>query len=292
MKASSIRPQSSFWNAPSLFAGVTTLLVTIFLFARLVDQHRYVRSDDALVKAHYTPIQTKVPGIVKAIFVDEHDTVKKDQVLALIDRREYQSQHTQRLEIARSIQAQLENAQVDWKRSIGLYAKGIYSTAERDKALALYERRKAQIIAEQSSAEMALIRQEYAVIRAPEDGVIAVRSVSSGAMVKAGDPLFGVVYSSERWIEAKIKETDLHDVHLGENVQVEIDAIPDHNFQGKIQSLSPTTEGLQAPVIPDNGAGNFTKYVQWVPVKVSLALSPEERQMVRAGLSASIRIRR
>ncbi len=292
MNASSIRPQSSFWNAPNLFAGVAILLVTIFLFARLIDQHRYVRSDDALVQAHYTPIQTKVPGIVKSVFVDEHDTVKKDQVLALIDRREYKSQYSQRLEIARSIQAQLENAQIDWKRSVGLYAKGIYSTAERDKALALFERRKAQIIAEQSSAEMALINQEYAVIRAPADGVIAVRSVSSGTMVKAGDPLFGIVYSSERWIEAKIKETDLHDVHLGENVQVEIDAIPDRDFQGKIQSLSPTTEGLQAAVVPDNSAGNYTKYVQWVPVKVSLALSPEERKIVRAGLSASIRIRR
>ena len=292
MKVFSSRSHSSFWNAPNLFAGTCTLVVLILLAFHLFDQYRFIRSDDALVQAHFTPIETKVQGIVKSVLVDEHQSVKKGQVLALIDRREFNSTLGQRRETARAIDAELRNAKINWIRARNLFAKGHLSTQERDQSYTDYLKQKSQIEAQHAKSELALINLDYAEVRAPEDGVISVRSVSPGASVKSGDPLFGLVFSNERWVEARIKETDLHDVHLGKSVRVEIDAIPDRKFDGKIQSISPSTEGLEAALIPDNAAGNFTKYVQRVPVRISLDLSPDERQIVRAGLSANIRIRR
>jgi membrane fusion protein (multidrug efflux system) len=72
-----------------------------------------------------------------------------------------------------------------------------------------------------------------------------------------------------------------------------VDAIPGRTFAGKVEDLSPATEGEFGAVPPDPSAGNFTKYVQRVPVKIAFdRLSPEDNDKVRIGLSANVSLRR
>ena len=76
------------------------------------------------------------------------------------------------------------------------------------------------------------------------------------------------VVERDVWILANLKETQLAQVRVGQTVAVEIDAIPDHDFVGKVQSFQPGSGSTFALLPPDNATGNFTKIVQRVPVKI------------------------
>jgi membrane fusion protein (multidrug efflux system) len=143
-----------------------------------------------------------------------------------------------------------------------------------------------------ASVDTANLNIGYTEIKAPADGIIAGMAIEVGMMLDAGDPLYGFVYPETKWIDARIKEGDLPDLKVGEKAEVQVDAIPGKTFAGTIESIAPSTEGIEAAIPPDNGAGNYTKYVQRVPVRIALDLNPEEQEEMRVGLSAEVNIRR
>jgi membrane fusion protein (multidrug efflux system) len=70
------------------------------------------------------------------------------------------------------------------------------------------------------------------------------------------------------WVLANYKETQLAKMKKNQHVQIDVDAIPGHTFEGHIDSFSPGTGSAFALLPPDNATGNFTKIVQRVPVKI------------------------
>jgi membrane fusion protein (multidrug efflux system) len=294
-------------NKSALFAGVVCLLVFFVLIFHIIDQHRFIRSNDALVQGHFTTIGTRASGVISKVYVDENDVVKKDQILAEIDSKDYLNKLRRARAEHEAALTQVKVAEQDFVRAAYLFKRNDISAAVFDHAKSDYLQKKKLVERELAGTETAEINRDYTLIRAPAEGIIALRGTSVGDEVQVGDSLFGIVYPQEKWIEAKIKETDLGDLKIGEKVQVKIDALPGQTFQGKLISISPTSEGLDAPIPPDNSAGNFTKYVQRVAVKIALVPNEDEdedrkanerrhengdQDAVRIGLSADIRISR
>jgi membrane fusion protein (multidrug efflux system) len=279
-------------NKSAFFAGAVCLVVFVALIFHLIDQHRFIRSDDALIEAHFTTLSARVPGIVQKVFVDEHEHVFKNQVLAKIEPRDYAARSDQATATEASTNTELTTAREDLARAQILWQKHDLSQESYEHIQAHFQQEMEQVKANRALSKIAEINRDYTFIRAPEDGIIALRSANAGMEVQQGDPLFGIVYPKTKWVEAKIKETDLRDLKIGETVQVKIDAIPGKKFQGTLESISPSSEGLEATIVPDNGAGNFTKYVQRVAVRVALPDNAENLEAVRVGLSAQIRISR
>lgn len=77
------------------------------------------------------------------------------------------------------------------------------------------------------------------------------------------------VVTTQPWIVANFKETQLVKMQPGQEVEIKIDALSGRTFRGKIDSLSPASGAKFALLPPDNATGNFTKIVQRVPVKVT-----------------------
>ncbi|MDW7451017.1 HlyD family secretion protein, partial [Klebsiella pneumoniae] len=50
-----------------------------------------VKTDDARVDVEYSTIAPKVSGNIEEIYIKDHQTVKKGQLLARIDARDYQA---------------------------------------------------------------------------------------------------------------------------------------------------------------------------------------------------------
>ena len=65
-------------------------------------------------------------------------------------------------------------------------------------------------------------------------------------------------------------------MHLGDPVEIRVDAFPDRVWRGHVESISPATGAKYALLPPDNATGNFTKVVQRVPVRIALD-EPERR---------------
>jgi membrane fusion protein (multidrug efflux system) len=156
-------------------------------------------------------------------------------------------------------------------------------TARRDNASAA----KAQIAAAMSArdvlkaqvkvlqAQLKDARQQlgYNRIVAPVSGRVGKRSVEVGARVQPGQQLAAIV-QDDVWVVANFKETQLPGIVPGQEVKIDVDALPKHELVGRVDSFSPAS-GNQFALLPaDNATGNFTKIVQRVPVKITFA--PED----------------
>ncbi len=67
---------------------------------------------------------------------------------------------------------------------------------------------------------------------------------------------------------ANFKETQLDRVRPGQPVSIAIDAYPNHEFDGRVESIQPGTGVTFSLLPPQNATGNFVKIVQRVPVKI------------------------
>jgi len=156
-------------------------------------------------------------------------------------------------------------------------------TARRDNATAA----RAQIAAATSArdvlkaqvkvldAQLKDARQQlgYNQLVAPVSGRVGKRSVEVGARVQPGQQLAAIV-QDDVWVTANFKETQLPGLQIGQAVHVAVDALPDHELVGRVDSFSPAS-GNQFALLPaDNATGNFTKIVQRVPVKITF--KPED----------------
>jgi len=115
----------------------------------------------------------------------------------------------------------------------------------------------------------------YNRIVAPVAGRIGKKSIEIGARVQPGQQLAAIV-QDDVWVTANFKETQLPGLVPGQQVKVSVDALPDHELVGRVDSFSPAS-GNQFALLPaDNATGNFTKIVQRVPVKITFR--PEDLQ--------------
>ena len=111
------------------------------------------------------------------------------------------------------------------------------------------------------------------------------RSVREGLLVQAGTPLMSLVPTSDVWIEANFKETQLSGIHQGQKVEIELDAFPGQPLEGVVDSFSPATGAKFALLPPENATGNFTKIVQRVPVKITIPDQQALKGRLLPGLS-------
>ena len=145
---------------------------------------------------------------------------------------------------------------------------------------------------ENAKAQLSLakIDLEHTQIKAPLDGVIGNRGVQLGQLVRPGVALASLVQNSKIWVEANFKETQLEHMRLGQPVTIKVDAYPDLELTGKVDSFSPAS-GSEFSILPEeNATGNFTKIVRRVPVKIVFDAS-ENIQLLRPGLSAEVKVK-
>jgi HlyD family secretion protein len=78
-------------------------------------------------------------------------------------------------------------------------------------------------------------------VKAPQDGVVTIRSREDGEMVSVGTPLITVSRVDEVWLSVYVPEPQLGRVKLGQTASVKVDGI-ESMFTGKITFVSPEAE--------------------------------------------------
>jgi membrane fusion protein, multidrug efflux system len=146
-----------------------------------------------------------------------------------------------------------------------------------------------QVIAAAAQRDQAAYDLARTVVYAPTDGIIAqVDKLQKGQYVTAGTSLFSLI-GLNIWVDANFKETDLTYMRPGQEVTVDVDTYPDHNFKGIVSGISPGTGSEFAILPPQNATGNWVKIVQRVPVRVLLTTGPDDPPL-RSGMSATVEV--
>ncbi len=137
-----------------------------------------------------------------------------------------------------------------------------------------------------AALDMAQRNFDHTVLRAPMDGIATqVDQIQLGRFVPAGTPVFSVIDIANPWVDANPKESDFTYVSVGQPVELDVDAFPNHVFKGYVGSLSPGTGAQFAILPPQNATGNFVKVVQRVPVRIYFDKDDPFVKKLKAGMS-------
>ncbi len=206
--------------------------------------------------------------------------------IATADLKRYQSMS----DLARS-KKQLDDAVANEKqaRAQVAYAQSRLRSAQTaPKAVAAAEATVRELEAAVKKAEADVSDAETQLhdteLTAPFDGRITRKNVEQGAYVQAGESLAAVV-SSEYWIVANFKETQLTHMKPGQEVSIKVDAYPGKTYRGKVDSIQNGTGARFSAFPPENATGNFVKIVQRVPVKIVFDERPDPALAIGPGMS-------
>ncbi len=300
-------------------------------------------TDNAQVKQHLTPVNTRVQGFIKKIYFEEYQKVKKGDTLVVIEDIEYRLKVAQAeadyhnalvgknamyttinttqnnilvTDVAIDEQRiRLENAETDYKRYQELVKEEAVTPQQFDRVRTDYAATKAryeQLIRQKQSTslvkqeqtqrleqneaaiklaeaalELAKLNLSYTVILATTDGVTGRKEIHEGELVQQGQTLVTLVDGTEKWVIANYKETQTTNMHIGQKVKINVDAIPGVRFEGKISSISDATGSAYSIIPQDNSAGNFVKVEQRIPIRIEFTSEnkKENLERLRAGMN-------
>lgn len=146
----------------------------------------------------------------------------------------------------------------------------------------------AQVEVARAALALARLELSYTTVVAPRAGVMSKKTVAVGQMLAPGQALAQLV-TDGRWVTANFKETQITHMRVGQPVEIDVDAFPDHPLRGHVESFADGTGARFTLLPPDNATGNYTKVVQRVPVRVRLDDEPGGVAL-RAGLSVEVTV--
>lgn len=178
----------------------------------------YTSTVQAYVKNNIAP---QASMRIKDIKVEIGDFVKAGQVVAEMDAINLQQ-----------TRLQMVNDSTEYSRLEGLYEAGGLSKSDLDAMELKYN-------VSRSSYENLL---ENTVLLSPVDGVISARNYDKGDMFSLGQPIYTVEQITPVKLLVGISEVDYTKVHVGDKVDIAVDAFPGKTFQGSISRLYPTID--------------------------------------------------
>ncbi|NCH98760.1 HlyD family secretion protein [Cronobacter malonaticus] len=147
------------------------------------------------------------------------------------------------------------------------------------------EARQSQVEQARAQLQTAELNLSYTEVRAPFDGYVTKRNVQNGTLVQAGSALFSIV-SPNIWVVANFKESQLERMRPGDKVEISVDAFPDLELEGHVESIQQGSGSRFSAFPAENATGNFVKIVQRVPVKIVIDKGLENwNQPLPLGLS-------
>lgn len=319
-----------------------------YVCSRFIHLGNVVYTDNAQVKQHITPVNTRVPGFIKRICFDEYQPVKKGDTLVIIEDAEF------RLRLAQAeadlsnalagrsattigirttqnnlsvndagideVRVQMENARREWQRFEKLLKEDAVTQQQYDNVYTAYVAAKARydqvlrakhstslvkdeqthrlgqneatVRLAEAAVDLARLNLSYTVILATCNGVTGRKDIHEGQLVQPGQTMVDIVDSSDLWVVANYRETQLSRIRERADVEMTADAVPGIIYKGTVESISDATGAAFSMIPQDNAAGNFVKVEQRIPVRIRLqGNSPEVLKKLRAGFNIECKVK-
>jgi membrane fusion protein (multidrug efflux system) len=129
------------------------------------------------------------------------------------------------------------------------------------------------------------------VVRSKIDGVVDQTFIEKDEYVSAGQPILMMHDPQDVWITAKVKETSVRYLTVGQSVSIHVDAHPDTTYKGRVQVIGNAATNQFALLPNPNPSGNFTKITQRIPVRIKIVKGPRKKlspgMMVEVGIDVS-----
>ncbi|NKB66017.1 MAG: efflux RND transporter periplasmic adaptor subunit [Candidatus Latescibacteria bacterium] len=216
----------------------------------------YIQTHARLESERWIDVVARVQGLTTKLAVEEGDKVQQGDLLATLDEEEM-ALRVQQVEVG------LAQAQSAFARSEALFQRKLVSEEEYDQARHQVENIKVDL-------REARLNQTYATIRSPIDGVVMMRNIELGDMVRANDAVFTVADLDPLLARIHVPEKRMLHIRPDQEARLTIDAFPERVFNGRIRMINPGVD-------PQSGT-----------VKVTLEIPADG--LLRPGMFATVRL--
>ena len=192
-------------------------------------------------------------GLLDELLVEEGDLVEEGETLAVMDRGDFEDRLDERQALLRQAEAAFRAKQDDYRRREGLFQQGVVSADSFNTIRSDMVAAQANVIAAKERIQQLQEEGRQLVIRAPFSGTITARYAEPGAFVtpttsastNAGATSSSVVELSQGLeVVARVPESDIGRIAIGQKAQIRVDAFPDERFQARVSEIAPRAEKL------------------------------------------------
>lgn len=215
-------------------------------------------------------VAAKITSQLVYLGVEEGSRVKEGQVIARLENKDAEAARDRakaEVEAAKhrlqEAQAEQKVAQLAYQRKKQVVDRGFVSELEYDEAVARYSRaqdavaaRQAELRASQAALAEAEARVSYAAIQAPFDAVVLTKDADVGdiitplgAAANAKAAVVTIADMDSLQVEADVSESNIEQVKVGQPCEIQLDALPDIRFRGKVHMIVPTADRSKATVM-------------------------------------------
>jgi len=174
---------------------------------------------------YWSKISTQIPGKIDNIYVNEGESVKRNDPLAKLEDSVEHAKASELLSHLSYLEHELERYKM-------LVENDHTSKSKYESIKSEYETAKAQI-----NTQNEIVNRM--IIKSPIDGVVLKRNVEQGEMANSGDVIFWVGKLTPLRITANVDEEDIPLVQVGQHVLIKADAFPNENMEGEILEITP-----------------------------------------------------
>ena len=175
-------------------------------------------------------VSSKVTARIKDVLVKENDTVTAGQTVATLDATDYTEKRNQ-------AQYKVANTKAKYERAQYLYSIGADTQEELEDAKMNYDTAVSSLAESQSNMnEMTIV--------APMSGVVVGEPQTPGTMAVQGTSnptvIMRIADMSSKQILAKVDETDIGSVKVGQSATFTVDSFNGKTFTARVSKISQT----------------------------------------------------
>ena len=226
--------------------------------AKIEEIKTSILASGTLIYKDQVQLRSEVIGQVNELFIEEGNSVKKNQVLMVLDQRSFTADVEQQQAYVR-IQTiaierqkkQLENTHAKWLRNKNLFERKMigqdaFELIDNQHDLAKIDLRSREegLTQAQATLDKSLERLEKTIFRSPIDGIATSVDIKigetaiSGTTNIAGSNLITIADPASILVEVEVDEADIANIRLDQNVDVFAVAFPDDPLKGHVTSIA------------------------------------------------------
>ncbi|HBO2499432.1 TPA: HlyD family secretion protein [Pseudomonas aeruginosa] len=287
-------------------------LLAVLVAAALVflAWERYTRTPwtrDARVRADVVTLSADVSGLITRLPLSDNQPVEKGELLLSIDPARYELavlRAERAVNVARAAlgesraaieasQAQLRQRRSEAQRRSALQKRSMLSVEENEKAQTDVSLAQANVELAEAALQQARLDLERTQVRAPVSGYVTNLQTREGDYAHAGVPLLALVDRDSFYVSGYFEETKLPGIHVGSRARVEL--MSGERFDGRVQSIAhaitdrENAEGSRL-LANINPSYTWVKLAQRIPVRIAIDPAYRQRNTLRAGVTATIRV--
>ncbi len=182
-------------------------------------------------------------GTIASFHFKEGDMIKKGQIIAELAHQDTELKVKFRESKIETAKTNLVSAAKKVEIHEQLYKANVIVKLKLDEVQLEYDKAKQELDGAKIELESAKAEMEKTYLVASKDGILGSKDIEAGEYVTSSVKVASLIEITNVLIEMGIIEKDVEKIKQGQPVKATVDAFPDKEFVGQIDSIATTVEG-------------------------------------------------